>query len=415
MSGGVGPPGGRKAATIADVARLAGVAKGSVSNYLNGTVPVSEAIRARVERAIETLDYQPSEIARAFTSRRRSAKAVQRFGPETPCLTTVGYVSVDYIAQLSEMPTEGVRIMAPEIRKAIGGPAANVAAIAAGLGGDFTVACSLITAVGIDQDSDWAVSELASRGVDVITPVERREGRLARALVLVGPGGQRAIVAEPLRLGRVDLARFIAETDLENRTWCLHIEGYQMPEQIDQIQGARDAGFRTAMHATGLPRDWLRANAAALMSALDVIVLQREVLADFPGCPGGIEAAMAWLAERLREAGAGGPHVIIVTLGSRGAALVTRDGAMSRAPAHAVEVVDRTGAGDALTGTFLALWLNGVPPADALRGACAAGSLVVAGLGAQEIRPTSAEVFAVSGIDPHFRGAPVASQSLSQE
>ena len=41
-------PGGRGSATIADVARLAGVAKGTVSNYLNGTAPVSDDIRARV-------------------------------------------------------------------------------------------------------------------------------------------------------------------------------------------------------------------------------------------------------------------------------------------------------------------------------------------------------------------------------
>lgn len=385
-------PGGRGSATIADVARLAGVAKGTVSNYLNGTAPVSDDIRARVGAAIETLAYEPSEIARSFTSRRRAGRAFDRLKPDTPRLTTVGYVSVDYIARLGAMPREGGRVMAPEIRKAVGGPAANVAAIAAGIGGDWSVACSLITAVGIDQDSDWAISELAGRGVDVITPVERREGRLSRALVLVGPGAKPAIVAEPLSLGRVDLARFVETSELDGRTWCIHMEGYQIPGQIDQMRRAREAGFLTAMHATGLPPAWLAGNADAMFAAHDLIVLQREALWHLPGCPADPQPALSWLAHRLRETGAAGPQVVILTLGKDGAAAVTRAGEIIRASALDVDAVDETGAGDALTGAFLALWVNGVAPADALRYACAAGSLVVTRTGAQELRPTSEDL-----------------------
>ena len=51
---------GRKPTTIADVARLAGVAKGTVSNCLNGTAPVSEGVRARVAEAGDALAYEPS-------------------------------------------------------------------------------------------------------------------------------------------------------------------------------------------------------------------------------------------------------------------------------------------------------------------------------------------------------------------
>ena len=387
---------GRKPATIADVARLAGVAKGTVSNCLNGTAPVSEGIRARVAEAVEALAYEPSEIARSFTSRRRAGRAVCRFKPDMPRLTTVGYVSVDCIARLPSMPREGRRVMASEIRKAVGGPAANVAAIAAGIGGEWAVACSLITAVGTDQDSDWAVSELASRGVDVITPVERREGRLSRALVLVGPDARPAIVAEPLRLGRVDLARFIETADVGGRTWCIHMEGYQTPGQIDQMRRAREAGFVTAMHATGLPPDWLASNAGALFVAHDLIVLQRETLEHLPGCPADPEPALAWLSERLRQADATHPQVVILTLGTDGAAAVTRGGAVTRVPAPRLDAVDKTGAGDALTGAFLALWLNGLEPADALPHACAAGSLVVTRLGAQELRPTHEELVRIA-------------------
>ena len=57
-------------ATIADVAREAGVGIGTVSRVLNGSPLVSEATRARVLAVMQRLDYQPSPIARAFGARR---------------------------------------------------------------------------------------------------------------------------------------------------------------------------------------------------------------------------------------------------------------------------------------------------------------------------------------------------------
>lgn len=68
---------------------------------------------------------------------------------------------------------------------------------------------------------------------------------------------------------------------------------------------------------------------------------------------------------------------------------------MTRTSAPDVDEVDKTGAGDALTGAFLALWLNAVAPDDALRYACAAGSLVVTRLGAQELRPASQDLIRI--------------------
>jgi DNA-binding LacI/PurR family transcriptional regulator len=57
-------------ATIADVAREAGVGIGTVSRVLNDSPLVSEATRARVLAVMERLGYQPSPIARAFGARR---------------------------------------------------------------------------------------------------------------------------------------------------------------------------------------------------------------------------------------------------------------------------------------------------------------------------------------------------------
>ncbi len=52
------------AAGIKDVARLAGVSVGTVSNVLNKPSSVSAERRAQVERAIEQLGYVPNDAAR---------------------------------------------------------------------------------------------------------------------------------------------------------------------------------------------------------------------------------------------------------------------------------------------------------------------------------------------------------------
>ena len=57
-------------ATLADVARDAGVAASTVSYVLSGKRPVSAETRRRVQRSIELLDYHPHASARALASSR---------------------------------------------------------------------------------------------------------------------------------------------------------------------------------------------------------------------------------------------------------------------------------------------------------------------------------------------------------
>src|SRR5215475_8937644 len=59
--------------TIKEVADLAGVAVGTVSHVINGSVPVSEALRRKVQAAIRELNYHPNHVARSLkTSKTRT-------------------------------------------------------------------------------------------------------------------------------------------------------------------------------------------------------------------------------------------------------------------------------------------------------------------------------------------------------
>jgi LacI family transcriptional regulator len=60
-------------ATIKEVADLAGVAVGTVSHVITGSVPVSDLLRRKVQAAIRELDYHPNHVARSLkTSKTRT-------------------------------------------------------------------------------------------------------------------------------------------------------------------------------------------------------------------------------------------------------------------------------------------------------------------------------------------------------
>ena len=80
--------------TIREVAKLAGVAVGTVSNVLNDTASVREETRQRVETAMRQLGFRPDAIARSLIARRGRGAAV-KLVPGRPRLSTIGYVSVD--------------------------------------------------------------------------------------------------------------------------------------------------------------------------------------------------------------------------------------------------------------------------------------------------------------------------------
>ena len=70
--------------TIYDVAAAAGVSKTLVSRYLNGQTGVSPASRAKIERAIERLEYRPNQLARSLKTNRTNTIGVLMDGLCTP-------------------------------------------------------------------------------------------------------------------------------------------------------------------------------------------------------------------------------------------------------------------------------------------------------------------------------------------
>lgn len=79
----------RSSATIADVARIAGVSVGTVSNFLNGTATVAPATQEVVQRAMTQLDYAPNLNARSLR-----ARSTMTLGLVVPNITNPFYTEV---------------------------------------------------------------------------------------------------------------------------------------------------------------------------------------------------------------------------------------------------------------------------------------------------------------------------------
>lgn len=129
----------------------------------------------------------------------------------------------------------------------------------------------------------------------------------------------------------------------------------------------------------------------ALLRLLDYIAPNESELARLTGLPTSTEAEVLAAAASLRARGA---RSVLVTLGARGALLLTADGSVLRQASLEVPgaaVVDATAAGDAFRAAFAVALVEGRPLHDCLRFASAAGSLAVTRMGAVPSLPHRAE------------------------
>ncbi|MFC5908848.1 LacI family DNA-binding transcriptional regulator [Streptacidiphilus monticola] len=131
---------GAAPARLKDVAEAAGVSIKTVSNVVNGSVPVAAKTRARVEQAIEQLGYQPNVMARRLRTGRSGVIALAF--PELPS---------PYFAELAvEVIAAARRHGCTVLMDDTGGDPAAELRIASGLG-DPMIDGVILSPLGLDQ------------------------------------------------------------------------------------------------------------------------------------------------------------------------------------------------------------------------------------------------------------------------
>lgn len=286
-------------------------------------------------------------------------------------LIVVGDVMEDVVVALSgPLRRGGDTPSAVTLRP--GGSAANLATWAALLGVDV----SYVARVGADALGAAARAALSAAGVRCQVAVDA-QAPTGTCVVLVEPGGARTMLPDGganTRLAVTDLPPVPAGAHVHLSGYVLLNEGSRAAG-VEALARARAAGATTSVDPSSA--GWLEevgvVRFLAWTAGVDLVLANDEEAAVLAGTAGAEQSA-AVLARSYAE--------VVVKLGAQGA-LWASGTRCEQVPAEPVDVVDTTGAGDAFDAGFLAAWLAGRSPADALALGCATAARVVTRLGAR--------------------------------
>ena len=267
-----------------------------------------------------------------------------------PRIAVIGSNMVDLITYVNRMPAKGETIEAPSFEMGHGGKGANQAVAAAKLG----AAVVMVTAVGDDMFADSTVKNLDRLGIDTRF-VRRVPGKSSGvAPIMVDTAGENSILI--VKGANADLSPADVDRAAEVLKTCDLIL-LQLEVPLETVYAAiafgKRHGVRTVLNpapaAADLALDRIRDVTFFIPNELELAILT--------GMRVDTDAGIAAAAQRLLEKGV---ETVIVTLGSRGALLVTAGGSRRVEPV-AVKAVDTTGAGDAFVGSFARFLAGGLP------------------------------------------------------
>jgi ribokinase len=246
-------------------------------------------------------------------------------------VVTLGDALLDVIVRLREPLTSGADALAAT-QTAAGGQAANVAAWVVALGSEART----VSKRGDDLAGHLVSAELEGRGVELRGPVEGRNGIVVS---LVGTDGERTMASDrgvgpELSPADLDPAWFACD--------CLHISGYALlatpidGAALEAATLARGHGARVSVDLSA----WTRIREHGVVRfRQQVEQLEPDVIFANEAEWEIVGAAYGLAPTAVVKRGARG----LLVLGDERVELPARDG----------EVVDATGAGDALAAGFL--------------------------------------------------------------
>jgi ribokinase len=285
-----------------------------------------------------------------------------------PVIAVVGSLNIDLVAYTRRVPGPGETVIGDRFVMGFGGKGANQAVMAARLGARV----SMVGALGDDVYAGMTVDNLIAQGVDA-AHVARVDGSSGVAPIWVEPDGTNRIIVVAGANDAVDPAT-AADAVRALEGVAVVVGQLEIPQRVTAAAfvAAREVGAVTILNpapAAALDptlldgADWLMPNETEF-----------AILAGVDSFDPADDAALLAFAATIRPR-------LVVTLGSRGAGLVTKDGTVERVPAIRVDAVDTTGAGDAFVGAFAYGLAAGLPELTAMRLgiACASDSVTKTG------------------------------------
>jgi ribokinase len=293
-------------------------------------------------------------------------------------IVVVGSLNMDLVVRAPRHPLPGETLLGGDFRTFPGGKGANQAVAAARLGGFV----EMVGRVGADDFGDALLRNLAANGVETRF-VQRDVGAATGvALITVSDAGENTIVVASGANWRVSSADVSAAEPAFAGAQALLL---QLETPLAAVERAVELARRHKVRVILNPAP-AQPLERAFLNHVDFLIPNQSELALLTGV-----SDMAEGIGRLRSLGVDN---VVATLGEKGAWIVGQ-GVNQRVPAHKVQVVDTTAAGDAFVGGFAVALSKGLPLLEAVRWGNAAGGVAVTRPGAQPSLPTRAELDAL--------------------
>ncbi len=265
---------------------------------------------------------------------------------ERSSLEVIGFgaLNCDTICKVDKIPSPGQEVGVISVERQPGGSAANTIVGLARLG----VQTGILGVVGNDTTGELLLNDLRAEHVDV-QGINRLNGNTGAALAFIDAAGERTIYVLPSVNDAYSLANcvYIQPADMLHATSFLNVRQLRLQEEC--IKRANAQGTRisfspgNAYVALGLEA------LTSLIERASIVFLNNEEAQTLTG------SAYAESADSLLHLGA---QTVVITLGSSGCYIATRDEHFT-VPAFKTVVRDTTGAGDAFAAGFLYGQLRG--------------------------------------------------------
>ena len=281
----------------------------------------------------------------------------------------VGVITIDTIALVENYPNEDERVIANEISRAGGGPAAVAAVALSRLG----INCAIVGTIGDDADGKEILRIFAKEGVDTSGISIGTDPTAGSVIVASKKHSARAIsTRQPVVQAPINEA---AKKLIANAQW-LHVDHVGI-KCLDQLGVSRGKGPHISF------------DAGYGVESFDPIVVDlfvptdRQMALRYPGVD---------LAVALENDSSKGENIVVATQGSAGSSGFSRETGLVTAPGFKVDATSTLGAGDVFHGALVAQLIQGYSLQEAMRRANAVAALSCRGLDGQSMIPTTTEL-----------------------
>ena len=281
----------------------------------------------------------------------------------------VGVITMDTIALVDKYPSEDERVLAHEISRAGGGPAAVAAVALSRLG----VKTAIVGTIGDDADGKEVLRIFTQEGVDTSGISIGTTATAGSVIVVSQEHSARAIsTRQPVVQAPINEA---AKKLIANAQW-VHVDHVGI-KRLDELGITRGKGAQISF------------DAGYGVESFDPIVVDlfvptdRQMALRYPG----IDLAVA-LENDSMKAG----NTVVATQGSAGSAGFSPETGLVTAPGFKVNVTSTLGAGDVFHGALVAQMIQGHSLQEAMRRANAVAALSCRGLDGQSMIPTTSEL-----------------------